>query len=91
MTCRLAELPEANPDSKHVVIMKLHMISTGLKADQALAFKALAVEALEAGYHFFILHERVGQTFSWSTTWASAWHHCLPSLLALACSLIVMM
>ena len=39
--------------------MKLHQTSTGLKADQAAAFKALAAEVMEAGYHFFILHERV--------------------------------
>ena len=42
-----------------MVILKLHLIPGGLRADQALAFKALAAEVQEAGYHFYILHDRV--------------------------------
>ena len=39
--------------------MKLHTIKTGLKQDQALAFKALAAEVLQVGYDFYILYDQV--------------------------------
>ena len=35
--------------------MKMHHFEEGLKEDQAMAFKALAAEVMEEGYHFFIL------------------------------------
>ena len=61
--------------SRHVVILKLHLIRGGLRADQALAFKALAAEVQAAGYHFYILHERVrlivrrAPSLLWSGVW----------------------
>ena len=44
-----------DPASTKAVVLTLHRMSGGLKADQALAFRALAAEVQDAGYHFWIL------------------------------------
>ena len=66
--CRLGRQQLSIPSSKHLVILKLHLIPGGLRTDQALAFKALAAEVLEAGYDFFILQDRVSNMAACSAT-----------------------
>ena len=59
LACRLSGPLGPILDSKQLVVLKLDMLSTALKQDQALAFMALASEVKAAGFDFAILHELV--------------------------------
>ena len=66
---RLDRVEPVDPASKKAVVLTLHRMSGGLKADQALAFRAMAAEVQEAGYHFWILLHMVRCLAAW-LSWA---------------------
>ena len=68
-----------DPSATQVVLMKLHRLEGGLKADQALAFKALAAEAMEAGMHFWILLHLARALKLGSTCVVDVWPASSPS------------
>lgn len=70
--------------------MKLHTIKTGLKQDQALAFKALAAEVLHVGYDFHILYDQVRIVISPPQPWLAAHEKVQQALSCISASLLLM-